>query len=132
MTQEIVQTGARGSVKIRWVGRGVMLTTLTGHCDRALAEVHMREAASAYRRGERVHHFFDVEALTGYESAARLELTRFAIEHRAQVRSAVFLVRSKIVAMGVSTAALAARLVGLEFVVVSERPELERRMRTVT
>jgi len=53
----------------------------------------------------------------------------FAIDHRAQVASAIFLVRSRLVAIGVSTAALAARLVGLEFVVLSARVEFDRRLR---
>lgn len=129
MTEAIVESGPRGTVKIRWLAPEVMLTTLSGHCDEALAAVHIREAAGAYRKGARLQHFFDVDALAGYDSAARVALTGFAIEHRAQVRSAVFLVRSKIVAMGVSTAALAARLVGLEFVVLSDRAEFERRVR---
>lgn len=129
MNETVREETPRGSVSIHWPTPAVMLTVFGGHGDESLAEVHMREAGAAYARGAAVHHFFDLEDMTAYDSAARLRLTRFAIEHRAQVRSATFLVKSKIVAMGVSTAALAARLVGLEFVVLSDRAEFERRQR---
>jgi len=89
----------------------------------------MAEAKGAYAQQQRVQHFFDVEGLESYDSSARVALTRFAIDHRAQVASAIFLVRSRLVAIGVSTAALAARLVGLEFVVLSARVEFDRRLR---
>lgn len=121
----------KGSVQVSRPRPGVMCTVIRGYCDDAEAAVHMSEARASYARGERLHHFFDVEDLTNYASSARMELTRFAIENRAHVASATFLVRSKIVAMGVSTAALAARLVGLEFVVLHRRADFEQRMKSV-
>lgn len=105
-----------------------MRTTVRGHADDAIASAHIREATAAYRGGTSVHHFFDLEEMTSYESSARIELTHFAIRERAHVASAIFIVRSKLVAMGVSTAALAARLVGLEFVVLHRRADFERRI----
>lgn len=112
-------------VEIAWPGTDVMCTTLRGHVTLAMASEHMSAAMRAYTQSKHVHHFFDCEEMTGYDSAARIQLTEFALRHRAQVASSTFLVRSKIVAMGVSTAALAARLVGLEFVMVSDRKSFD-------
>lgn len=115
----------KSSIEIAWPVLDVMCTTLQGHVTVAMAMEHMSAATRAYNRGTRVHHYFDCDGMTGYDSAARIQLTEFALRHRAQVASSTFLVRSKIVAMGVSTAALAARLVGLEFVMVSDRKSFD-------
>ena len=112
-------------MEVAWPTSDVMCTTLRGHVTVAMALEHMSAAARAYAQGTRIHHYFDCDGMTGYDSAARIQLTEFALRHRAQVASSTFLVRSKIVAMGVSTAALAARLVGLEFVMVSDRKSFE-------
>jgi hypothetical protein len=116
-----LQDADKPNLEIAWPAPDVMCTTMRGHVTAAMAAEHMSAATRAYARGTHVHHYFDCEEMTGYESAARIQLTEFALRHRAQVASSTFLVRSKIVAMGVSTAALAARLVGLEFVMVSDR-----------
>lgn len=129
MRPDVRAESARGAIAVRWLAPGVMCTTITGHCDDALADVHVTEARAAYAEQRQVQHFFDVEGLESYDSSARVALTRFAIDQRAHVAAAIFLVRSRLVAMGVSTAALAARLVGLEFVVLSERAEFDRRLR---
>lgn len=105
-----------------------MLTTVRGHATEVEAAVHMQAATRAYERRIRVHHFFDLEHLERYVSAARTTLTDFAVENRDSVASATFLVRSKMVAMGVSTAALALRLVGVEFYVLHDRATFEARI----
>jgi hypothetical protein len=119
-------TTRSGSTRVTWPAPSVMLTVIEGFCGDEQAAIHTREARAAYARGLRLHHFFDVEGMTNYASSARVELTRFAIEHRAHVASATFLVRHRLVAMGVSTAALAARLVGLDFHILHDRGQFER------
>ena len=130
ITPILMQVGSvveadKSNIEIAWPLSDVMCTTLRGHVTVAMAMEHMSAAVRAYNRRTRVHHYFDCDAMTGYDSAARIQLTEFALRHRAQVASSTFLVRSKIVAMGVSTAALAARLVGLEFVMVSDRKSFD-------
>lgn len=53
------------------------------------------------------HLFFDAEELDDYESALRVDLTRGLFPERERVASFHVLVRSKLVAMGVSVANLA-------------------------
>lgn len=121
----------RGSLRVEREGRGVMLTTLRGHCDVSMGRVHVRAANAAYALGDRIDHFFDMAELTGYEPATRIELTKFAIANRAQVSSAHFFVTHRLVAMGVATASLAARLVGLDFVVHRERAAFVAELRRI-
>lgn len=110
---------------VQLIGSALMVRH-TGHMSRELTDVYTRAAEEAYRRVDRVHHFFDFFETTSYASQVRLHLTDFAISQRAHVASATFLVQSRIVAMGVTTAALAVRLVGMQFVVLSQRAEFER------
>lgn len=111
-----------------WRAPNVLVTRLRGRLDETGATAHMTESLRAYRAGTVVHHFFDFEQMTGYSSAARSMLTDFAAKNRASVASATFLVKSKLVAMGVQTAALALQLVGLELHLAKDQREFDARL----
>lgn len=118
----------RGTIVVALLSPRVLLTTIKGHCGVEHAQVHVDAARSVYAPGRRLHHFFDVYELETYDSRARVLLTHFAIDSRAHLESALFLVRSKLVAMGVSTASLAARLAGITFESASTRAAFEARL----
>jgi hypothetical protein len=73
--------------------------------------------------------FYDWEAVEGYESAARKLLTEWTSKApRGAVREVHFLFRSRLVAMGIATAGLALRLMGLQLVSHSARRDFEARL----
>jgi hypothetical protein len=59
----------------------------------------LRPTKEAMARGARLALFHDWEAMTGYDSNVRQNLTAWSLEHRTQIASINILVRSKIVAM---------------------------------
>lgn len=63
--------------------------------------------------------------MTSYDSSARRSLTTWVVANHGNVRVAHFLVGSKLVAMGVSAASLAAALVGLNMRAHTDRATFE-------
>lgn len=113
-----------GHLVLRRPQKGFVVVELHGHCSEVVEE-YIAAMRAQYRVEPEVHHFFDASTLAGYATSARITLTNFAIAERAHVASATFLVTAPIVAMGVSAAALAARLAGLDFVVCRTRAEFD-------
>ncbi len=121
-----------GTIVVERPAPRVILTTITGHCTLEHALTHVNAATTLYAQDLRLHHFFDVEQLRGYDSDARSRLTSFAIAQRQHVLTAHFLIRSRLVAMGVATAAVAARVAGMSFESTSVRGEFEAALDVAT
>jgi hypothetical protein len=95
----------RGCVMVMPFSRGVLLTAFCGHVDESLAHPVAQEVDLAIVRGRCTHLFFDSDGMTGYATELRTGLTD-VVKRRAP-KSVNVLVRSRIVAMGVSIANLA-------------------------
>lgn len=70
--------------------------------------------------------FHDYADLAGYDSAARQILTQWGIESHDRVPEIHVLTASKMVAMGVATAALGLSMVGTRLVAYTDRAAFER------
>jgi hypothetical protein len=118
----------RGAVTIALVAPRVLLCKADGHYDEPLAAHYVRAMTHASEYGP-AELFLDWENLTGYDSECRRLMTQFMLDNRARFTRAHILVRNRLVAMGVSTAAL---LIGdglLE--AYTERSRFEQRLRDV-
>lgn len=111
----------------------ITITVLAGNVHRVTVVGHLEEA-HARRWIERVDPKLDTSdadaccdwfEMTGYDSSARKLLTDWALRRRDRTRSATFLVRPGIVAMGVSVASMALSITGLEAVSTSDRERFE-------
>ena len=90
-----------------WVpAPNLLVVRLQGHGESEFA-APIVEAYQRLQKTPAAHLFFDAEELDNYESALRVELTKCFFPERQQLASFHVLVRSKLVAMGVSVANLA-------------------------
>lgn len=101
------------------------LSIARGHLTLAMARDWMVACEPLFARGVVLATFHDWEELTSYDSGARRVLTNWVIAHLRHIRSADFLVTSRIVAMGVSAASLATTIAGLPMVAHRNRGVFE-------
>ena len=99
----------RGQLSMREVAPGVVLTTFAGHGTRAVADALIEGFESVLSRHGSIAIYDDWEQATGYDSEVRLRLTEWTRRRFDCIRSITVLVRSKILAMGLSVANLALR-----------------------
>jgi hypothetical protein len=104
---------------------GVSVTRARGHLSLAMVEAWMACIEPQLQRGVVFDSFHDWEAMTSYDSEARRVLTTWALRSKRSVRTTMFLVASRLVAMGVSTASLATTLVGMTMSATRVRAEFE-------
>lgn len=76
-----------------------------------------------------IEQFHDWYTMTGYQSQVRIEWTKWAVRRRERIQCVRILVGSRIVSMGVSTAAMGLALVGARLVSYSDRSLFESDMR---
>jgi hypothetical protein len=85
----------------------VVVTSFSGYGSYAFAAVIKRDTMPFFEPGTRSVLFSDWYDMTGYDSRARVELTRWMSWMRPRISDLHLLVRSKIVSMGVAVANLA-------------------------
>jgi hypothetical protein len=95
--------GARGRFAISLVHGQVVLLSMQGHIDDDLSDKVVAECEAMWRQGGRFG-FFDTGMLAGYASRLRTGMTELVKRTNLEVH---VLVRSKLVAMGVSIANMA-------------------------
>jgi hypothetical protein len=85
--------------------RGVLVTRVIGHANVDLLRFYITQAEREMRGGP-LRVFHDWSGLTGYDPAARDELKRWGKQRGGDFLGVHYLVRSKVVAMLISVAAL--------------------------
>ena len=115
----------RGTFSLFAPVTGVSLTRSRGHLSLPMVQGWMEAIEPELQRGVVFDSFHDWEEMESYDSEARRVLTGWALRSRANVRTTTFLVSSRLVAMGVSTASLATALVGMTMKATRERSEFE-------
>jgi hypothetical protein len=91
-----------------WIpAAGVVLERVSGHADGEIARVLIERLAEVLEETSPMSLFFDFEELESYDAAARSQLTGWTKAHQAELRMVHVLVRSRLVATGVSVANVA-------------------------
>jgi hypothetical protein len=88
-------------------GRGIVVVRFSGFGHAAFAAPVIERIDFALKGGNTLALFFDAGALERYDSELRTRLTNHLRVHREGIAKLEVLVRSRIVAMGVSVAGLA-------------------------
>jgi hypothetical protein len=120
-----VWQGPQGSMRLDWSRKGVMRVLMLGHGHGEFAPVVNRRLEMVLRFTGRFSTFGDFWDLHTYDSAFRVDQAKWVDKHRAQFEGSQILVRSKLVAMGVSVANLA---LGGKIKVYSQRAEFDRQV----
>lgn len=94
---------------ITYPARGVMLFTYGGHLTADVVPFVEVSVDRVLKAGIRPHFFVDLEKVSGYDSEYRLAMKPWALRVETQVEGWFFLVRSRIVAMGVTLSTLRSR-----------------------
>jgi hypothetical protein len=102
-----LSTAPGGESRVWSPAPGIVATSFVGYGSTAFAAVIKRDVTAFCEPGTRSALFTDWYEMTGYDSAARVELTRWMATMRPRVSEFHLLVRSKLVAMGVAVANLA-------------------------
>lgn len=100
-------THARGELRCEEPAPGVLLITARGHIAAEGIAAVIAWRNEAVRRCGQVDLFDNAYEVNGYDSAVRTRATEWSAANRAAIRSQHILLRSKIVAMGVSLANIA-------------------------
>jgi hypothetical protein len=118
---------ARGSLCGVEAGRGVFYFRVDGSYSKELYDRGFGTPMTLeILKHDEVELFVDWWDLTGYDSAVRGAATDWAIEHRGRVQRMEVVMRSRLVAMGVNTAAMLLALRGINLHVCSSLDPFER------
>lgn len=97
----------RGEVRVYAPSPGVYVTWSRGHLCTAMAKEIIAAGNRLLETHSTLEVFHDWEAGESYDSAARLDLTKWGVEVRKRVTKVHVLVKPKIVKMGVAVASIA-------------------------
>ena len=99
-------TTRAGSIEMWYPAPRVVADRVVGRMDLELARHFASRLAIKMAQGP-LHVFSNWELMEGYDSDVRVELTSWALQHRRDFASIHVLVRSRLVAMGISVANVA-------------------------
>jgi len=116
----------RGSYEIYFPAPHVCLSRARGHISVAFAELVPAAFEAHGSQAEPIVTFNDWEGVTSYDSEARRLLTIWTLSNARKLRTAEFLVRSRIVAMGIAAANLATKAIRLPLVSHTNRSDFEK------
>lgn len=135
LSKEVLPNGAevwrteRGEARLTRPAPTVVLITLKGYATIDLFPLVVTEPERLMRSGVRFDWFGDYGEMTGYDSQMRISLSDFTATNKSNIDTIAILVRSKIVAMGVSVANLA---VGGKIDVYANRESFEHALSEAT
>lgn len=112
----------RGTLEITTVRPGVVLQRFRGHALAPMADVIAERLEREIARFGSIVVFDDWEEATGYESEVRIRLTAWTQSRLDRIPETHILVRSRLLAMGISVANLA---VGNKLRAYTSRAEFE-------
>jgi hypothetical protein len=95
------------SMTVRWKGRGALEVVLRVHGHEEFGPIAVRRMDAVLSDAGKIALFFDFTDSPGYDSGLRVFWTQWLQSHLRSVSKMHIVVRSKMVAMGVSVANLA-------------------------
>src|SRR5690606_35425297 len=104
---EEVWSNDRGQLRFKRLADGVIVTEVRGTLSRAFVPGYLRSLERVLAARPGLLSFCDWYDMEGYDSDARMALTQWTYAHRSEFAAIHILLRSKLVAMGVSVANLA-------------------------
>ncbi|MFT5353364.1 MAG: hypothetical protein ACI9KE_000562 [Polyangiales bacterium] len=106
----------RGSIDVHRLRRGLLRSTVVGHIDLAILLVLTRSRESeAEVCPNGFSYFHDWTGVRGYDSAVRVEATRYMLAIPKPYTSVHVVTKSRLANMGVAAAALSLQIAGRPF-----------------
>lgn len=102
-----IHQGTMGVQRIDWTRSGAVRAIINGYATVDMAEVINRRRDALVRTKLRITMLYDLWDVTSYDSAIRLELTKWGQAHKEDEDMVHFLTRSKLTNMAVSVVSLA-------------------------
>ena len=103
----LTQETSRGRLALWTLDHGFLVFQIVDHGDKSFIAPIVAGFERSLRQGSTVQMFVDVERMNSYDTELRTEVTAALARERKRIGCLHILVRSKIVAMGVSVANLA-------------------------
>jgi len=103
----LTQETPRGRLALWTLDQGFLVFQIVAHGDKAFVSPIVAGFERSLRNGTSVQMFVDVGRMTSYDTELRTEVTAALAQQRKRIGCLHIVVRSKIVAMGVSVANLA-------------------------
>lgn len=113
----------RGTLELWMASEDVVVERFEGHASIEFVDPILDFLEAVIARGIRPRVFDDWELATSYDTAVRNRMTAWTLKHRKEIAQTHILVRSRLLAMGVTVANLA---VGGSLRVYSSRDAFER------
>jgi hypothetical protein len=95
------------SMTLRWRGRGVLEVSIRGHGKEEFGPLAIRRKQAVLADAGKIAIFYDFGSMPGYDSGLRVVWTQWFQAHLRSIAGIHIVVKSKIVAMGVSVVNLA-------------------------
>ncbi len=92
---------------LRWKGRGVLEVSIRVHGHEEFGPIAVRRKEAILAEAGKIAVFYDFSEMPGYDSGLRVVWTQWLQAHLRSVAKIHIVVKSKMVAMGVSVANLA-------------------------
>ena len=103
----------------------MVVSVARGHLEECHILPYIQEVDRIIARDGSVTILHDWYAMTGYDTRVRVDWTKWSQGRVKEIESTHILVRSRVVAMGVRTAALALSLVGARLSSYTEREQFD-------
>jgi hypothetical protein len=124
-TRVVNEEEERGRLQVFLPHQDLCVSVVHGYLSLAMARRWIDVLDRQFRWGARFDTFHDWDAMDGYDSSARQALTSWVVGSLGNIRSAHFLVRDRIVRMGVASANVATSFAGLRMHIHSDRERFE-------
>lgn len=95
------------SMALRWKSQGVLEVAIRAHGHEEFGAIAVRRKEAILAEAGKIAVFYDFGDMPGYDSGLRVSWTQWLKAHLGSIVRIHIVVRSKIVAMGVSVANLA-------------------------
>ena len=119
----------RGSLVMYLPKPNILVTRAVGHLDHTMAQAWLDLSDRLFAGPGPLAVFNEWSEMQSYDSRSRQLLTKWVLDHRADMTGAWFLTGSRIVAMGVAVAGSATALAGVHLYASRSRTDWEATLR---
>jgi hypothetical protein len=118
-----------GRIRVSIPTDHVLLVEIAGHFSSAFLPSFFTPAKLAIINTQRLGIFYDWETMTDYDTICRQEMTKWALAERGRIEGHHVLTKSKLVAMGVTTAGLMLSVMGSKLIAYQNNDDFEKELR---
>ncbi|MFZ5445178.1 MAG: hypothetical protein ACOZQL_34630 [Myxococcota bacterium] len=123
-----VYSDERGELFTEDLAGKILQTKITGYMSAALAKALVAEIERFIKSYGFLRAAHDWHAMTNYDGDGRTLITDYSMKHRKEIGDCHILLKSAMVNMGVNTASIALKAVGISVASTTDRATFEQRV----